>query len=184
MAGGLAAPLDRLRDGLLDLLAHLEAGFDFADEDLPFIDRRELVGQLDDAAAERRRIARPDGRPRRRRRSAVRVVLVGRPNTGKSSLFNALLRTAAALVSRAAGHDPRLPDRRIDLDGVECQLIDTAGIEPRAAECDIRRAAHTATIAAMAAGRRAASVPRFHPAAGRLGARSKRPPATAGRSSF
>ena len=37
LAGGLAAPLRRLRDELLELLAHLEAGFDFADEDLPFI---------------------------------------------------------------------------------------------------------------------------------------------------
>ena len=50
LAGGLARPLHRLRDALLDLLAHLEAGFDFADEDLAFITREELDRRL--AAAE------------------------------------------------------------------------------------------------------------------------------------
>ncbi len=49
LAGGLSRPLDQLRDALLELLAHVEAGFDFADEDLPFITREELDRQLADA---------------------------------------------------------------------------------------------------------------------------------------
>ena len=43
LAGGLAGPLNRLRDSLLEMLAHLEAGFDFADEDLPFITSEQLL---------------------------------------------------------------------------------------------------------------------------------------------
>ena len=52
LAGGLADPLRRLRGDLLELLAHLEAGLDFADEDLPFITADDLLRQLDAAAAE------------------------------------------------------------------------------------------------------------------------------------
>ncbi|MEX1225021.1 MAG: tRNA uridine-5-carboxymethylaminomethyl(34) synthesis GTPase MnmE, partial [Pirellulales bacterium] len=46
LAGGLSGPLDQLRDRLLDLLAHLEAGLDFAEEDIEFITAEELAGQL------------------------------------------------------------------------------------------------------------------------------------------
>ncbi|MGA2620512.1 MAG: GTPase [Thermoguttaceae bacterium] len=146
LAGGLAAPLGRLRDGLLDLLADLEAGFDFADEDLPFLDRRELVGRLDDAAGELDRLlsrmaVRGDAAQR------FRVVLVGRPNTGKSSLLNALAPATAALVSEQPGTTRDYLTADVDLDGLACRLIDTAGIAPpSAAECDIRRAAQAAAV--------------------------------------
>ena len=52
LAGGLARPLHRLRDSLLDLLAHVEAGFDFADEDLTFVTWQELDRRLAEAQAE------------------------------------------------------------------------------------------------------------------------------------
>jgi tRNA modification GTPase len=102
LAGGLATPLNGLRDALLELLAHLEAGFDFADEDLSFIDREQLDAQLADAAQVVDRVARQMG-TRSESTMLSRVVLVGRPNTGKSSLFNALATRAQALVSRQAG---------------------------------------------------------------------------------
>ena len=60
---------------------------------------------------------------------AVRAVLIGRPNAGKSSLFNALARDAGALVSELPGTTRDYLTAEIDLDGVKCQLIDTAGIE-------------------------------------------------------
>ena len=65
LAGGLARPLHRLRDDLLDLLAHVEAGFDFADEDLPFITREELDRRLAEAESQRGRRRAADGLPRR-----------------------------------------------------------------------------------------------------------------------
>jgi len=133
LAGGLAGPLRLLRDNLLELLAHLEAGFDFADEDLPFITAEDLLRQLAAATAHVDQL----GKKLAFRGEAavrVRVVLVGRPNTGKSSLFNALLGHAGAMVSDRPGTTRDYLTAELDLDGLKCQLIDTAGIEERLLE--------------------------------------------------
>jgi tRNA modification GTPase len=148
LAGGLARPLHRLRDDLLDLLAHVEAGFDFADADLPFVTREELHRRLADAesqvaAVERQMISRAEPV------DAVQAVLIGRPNTGKSSLFNALAGSAPALVSHHPGTTRDYLTAELDLDGVRCRLIDTAGMrEPLAAsraEIAVEQAAQLAS---------------------------------------
>ncbi|MGA7700872.1 MAG: GTPase [Thermoguttaceae bacterium] len=148
LAGGLARPLHRLRDDLLDLLADLEAGFDFTDEDLPFIAREQLDCRLADAenqvaAVERQMDSRSETV------DMVQAVLLGRPNTGKSSLFNALAGKSAALVSHQPGTTRDYLTAELDLDGVKCRLIDTAGLpQPLAvshAEGTIERAAQLAT---------------------------------------
>jgi tRNA modification GTPase len=133
LAGGLAKPLDRLRDSLLDLLAHLEAGFDFADEDLAFISPEELSAQIHHARREVRALL---DRMASRSLAAelVRVVLTGRPNTGKSSLFNALARGAGAIVSDQPGTTRDYLTAEIDLAGVKCLLIDTAGVVCQASD--------------------------------------------------
>ena len=126
LAGGLARPLHRLRNKLLDLLAQVEAGFDFADEDLAFITREELDRQLAEAESDAAAILRQVD-SRHESSPGVRAVLVGRPNTGKSSLFNALAGDRAALVSDHPGTTRDYLTAELDLDGVKCQLIDTAG---------------------------------------------------------
>ncbi len=128
LAGGLAGPLHALRDGLLDLLAHLEAGFDFADEDLPFITADQLRRQLAEALGHVARLARQMD-CREETAGAIRAVLVGWPNTGKSSLFNALAGDADALVCQRPGTTRDYLTADLDLDGVKCQLIDTAGLQ-------------------------------------------------------
>jgi len=126
LAGGLAAPLVALRGFLLDLLAHLEAGFDFADEDLAFLAPGELERQL---AAASDRLERLTGKLDARDVTSprVRVVLAGRPNVGKTRLFNALS-GADALVSPQPGTTRDYLTAELDLDGVRCLLIDTAGV--------------------------------------------------------
>lgn len=126
LAGGLAGPLQALRANLLDLLAHLEAGLDFIEEDIQFILPDQLQRELSAAAASvaalaERMTARSESGP------AIRAVLVGSPNVGKSSLFNALLEHAAALVSPQAGTTRDYLCARLDLDGLVCELLDTAG---------------------------------------------------------
>jgi len=144
LAGGLAVPLGRLRDGLLDLLADLEAGLDFADEDLPFISCEELSERLAAAAAEVQRLL---GQMASRSEAAdrTRVVLFGWPNTGKSSLFNALA-GGTALVSDHPGTTRDYLTAELDLGGARCLLVDTAGLEPesRVPHDPVRRAAQAA----------------------------------------
>jgi tRNA modification GTPase len=144
LAGGLAGPLRRLRNDLLELLAHLEAGFDFADEDLPFITADELLSQLRAASSQVDELVK---KLAFRGESAgwVRVALVGPPNVGKSSLFNVLAGRQGAIVSEIAGTTRDYLTAELDLDGVKCELIDTAGID----ESPVRAGAATVDVAAQ-----------------------------------
>lgn len=142
LAGGLATPLRQLREMLVELLVHLEAGFDFADEDLPFLEPEHLQSQLN---ASRMQIGRIAERMTARRESSsiVSVVLTGPPNAGKSSLFNALAADVGALVSDTPGTTRDYLCASLDLEGVACRLIDTAGIASDVEDqtCHIDRAA-------------------------------------------
>lgn len=129
LAGGLAGPLQQLRDRLLDLLAHVEAGLDFVDEDLEFIAPAELRRQLNDAADALTRLAEQLA-SRGHADEQFRVVLTGWPNVGKSSLLNALVGQPAALVSPQAGTTRDYLTRTVNLGGLDCRLIDTAGWAP------------------------------------------------------
>jgi tRNA modification GTPase len=142
LAGGLAEPLRNLRETLIELLAHLEAGFDFADEDLPFLEADELRRQLAEARRDIEGIA-ERMTARRESGTTVQVVLTGPPNAGKSSLFNALARDVGALVSDVPGTTRDYLFADLDLDGVTCRLIDTAGVASDGGQgaCHIDRAA-------------------------------------------
>jgi tRNA modification GTPase len=130
LAGGLAAPLAELRDKLLDLLARLEADLDFPDEDIPAVEVAELDEQLSAAATLIAGLL--EKMQQRLDTTAVpRAVLVGYPNAGKSSLFNALAGHQAALISHLPGTTRDYLTVELDLDGLRCLLVDTAGIEPQ-----------------------------------------------------
>lgn len=126
LAGGLATPLTRLRNELLDLLAHLEAGLDFVDEDIEFISADELNRRLQEAHEEVARLA-EQMESRGEARDGVRAVLIGAANVGKTSLYNALA-GQTALVSPQAGTTRDYLCTRLDLNGIVCELVDTAGV--------------------------------------------------------
>ncbi|HTU24277.1 MAG TPA: GTPase [Pirellulales bacterium] len=127
LAGGLAGPLAALRDLLLDLLARLEAALDFAAEDIELITAAEIAAELSAAIERTGAVADQIGR-RRASTDAVRIVLIGLPNAGKSSLFNALA-GGRAIVSDQPGTTRDYLTAHSDFGGVSCELIDTAGIE-------------------------------------------------------
>ncbi len=127
LAGGLAHPLQQLRHSLLDLLACLEAGFDFADEDLEFITPAELDRRLVEAQNGIEAVLQ-QAASRGEAADSVVVVLTGRPNAGKSSLFNVLAGRRAALVSAQPGTTRDYLTTDLDLEGVQCRLVDTAGM--------------------------------------------------------
>jgi tRNA modification GTPase len=128
LAGNLARPLSQLREQLLELLAHLEAGLDFVEEDIEFVSRRDLAVQLDAAASQIAATIAQLG-ARRRGDTLPCVVLTGWPNVGKSSLFNALAGDAKALVSGEPGTTRDYLSATLDLAGLNCRLIDSAGHE-------------------------------------------------------
>jgi tRNA modification GTPase len=128
LAGGLAAPLDNIRNHLLDALAHLEAGLDFAEEDIEFITVDELVRLVSEAirqvAAVLDQIAQ-----RYQNSERPRVVLHGLPNVGKSSLLNALVGRERSIVADVAGTTRDYVTAEVQLGQLLCDVVDTAGVE-------------------------------------------------------
>ena len=126
LAGGISHEIARLRSELLDLLADLEAGLDFVDEDIEFVSREQLLERV--AVAQRTTSDLCDQATRRLLSSSrPRVVLAGRPNAGKSTLLNALTGQSAALVSAISGTTRDYLCVPLDREGLHVDLIDTAG---------------------------------------------------------
>ncbi len=129
LSGGLTQPLAALRELLIDLLAELEAGLDFVDEDIEFVTAAEIAAKAASAAASVDQLL-AQMTARTLTADALRVVLWGSPNAGKSSLFNALAAGQQAIVSEIAGTTRDYLTATVDLDGLRCELVDTAGAEP------------------------------------------------------
>jgi tRNA modification GTPase len=127
LRGELAREVEGARSVLLGLLAHVEAGIDFVDEDISFVQREELSQAIEHAASviEKLETTARDGRMLR---EGARVVIIGRPNVGKSSLMNRLLRQERAIVTPVPGTTRDVIEESVDFDGVLVRFVDTAGI--------------------------------------------------------
>lgn len=127
LKGELSEKYEDWRIRLLGLLAHAEAAIDFSDEDLPEGFEGAILPGLSELAGEiRAHLA--DRRIGEQIRSGFRIVILGAPNVGKSSLLNALAREEAAIVSAEAGTTRDVIELRIDLGGYAASLADTAGL--------------------------------------------------------
>lgn len=128
LGGDLSTPLLRLRNRLLDDLADLEAGLDFVEEDIEFVNRGEFISRLQSGL---QLVADLLAQSYRRAASNVtqKVILAGLPNAGKSSLFNRLAGESHAIVSSQAGTTRDFLKAEIESAGHTLTLIDTAGWE-------------------------------------------------------
>jgi tRNA modification GTPase len=127
LEGTLTARIKALDSRLLDLVARLEASLDFPDEGYHFIEPHAIACAVSGVIEELDELVRESARGRMIRDGAM-VVIAGRPNVGKSSLFNALLGQARAIVTETAGTTRDLVTETCDLDGLKVTLVDTAGV--------------------------------------------------------
>jgi len=161
LEGELGRLYEYWREQLVGMLAELEAAIDFPDEDLP----AGLIDKVRDGiAALRREIAAHLGDAHRgeRLRDGLSVALVGPPNSGKSSIFNYLVKRDAAIVSAVAGTTRDVIEAHLDIGGYPVILADTAGLRLSADEIEsegVRRAIARARAADLWIGLLDASAP-------------------------
>lgn len=127
LRGGLSVEIDRMREALIHLLAHVEAAIDFTEEELAFIQPQELAADLQQTIEELSRLA-DSCREGRILREGVTAAIIGRPNVGKSSLLNSLLRTDRAIVTPVPGTTRDVLEEVLNIRGVPVRLFDTAGV--------------------------------------------------------
>lgn len=133
MDGALFRLYEGWTDRLAKVLALMEADLDFSDQDLPDDLLLKVRPDLSGLALELRRHL-DDGHRGERLRDGIHLVVLGRPNAGKSSLVNALARREVAIVSPLAGTTRDIIEVHLDLGGYPVIVSDTAGLRPEQVE--------------------------------------------------
>jgi tRNA modification GTPase len=151
LEGTLTDRIAEIDADLFDLTAKLEASLDFPDEGYHFVDAGEASAAVRTIEHAIGTLLCEAGRGRLIREGA-RVAIGGKPNVGKSSLFNALLRTGRAIVTAIPGTTRDLVTETADIDGLRLELVDTAGVHDTTDEVEsegvarARRAWETADL--------------------------------------
>ncbi len=142
LEGGLSKRVREMRAKILDMLALLEVELDFSEEDIEFATRaerervlRDLIGDCDTLVQTYRQ--------GRLLREGLRAAIVGPTNSGKSTLFNALVEEERAIVSPHPGTTRDVIEARLDMGGFEVILLDTAGVRESTEEIEKEGIART-----------------------------------------
>jgi tRNA modification GTPase len=138
-AASLSGAFSREVHGLMDRITHLrmlvEATLDFPEEEIDFLEKANARGQLAEIRAQLEATLN-SARQGALLREGLKVVLVGEPNVGKSSLLNALAGAEVAIVTPIAGTTRDRVSETIQIDGVPLVVIDTAGLRDAADEVE------------------------------------------------
>jgi tRNA modification GTPase len=151
LAGNLSRPLEQMRGTILDLLADVEAGLDFVDEDIEFISDQVLIRRLTEIEQDLQATCQAM-RTRGGGGAQSTIALRGEPNAGKSSLINCLVDLQVAIVADEAGTTRDAVTIDLEIDGQQVTMIDTAGMEEseseisRQSQDQARRAAAEANL--------------------------------------
>jgi len=127
LEGVLSAKVNELKDKILDSLAEIEANLDFPEEDIDSLAQNRLKEAAELVEKELSRLI-ESYETGRMFRDGVRMVILGKPNVGKSSVLNCLLETQRAIVSPIAGTTRDFIEERLNVNGIPFVVTDTAGI--------------------------------------------------------
>ena len=135
MGGALSRRVAPIKQSLVELIALLEAGIDFAEDDVEVTPGTEIARRIAEVTGPLRAL---EGSFARGRivHDGLTLAIVGRPNVGKSSLFNQLVERDRAIVTATPGTTRDLVTERISLDGIPLELVDTAGLRETAEEVE------------------------------------------------
>ena len=131
LTGGLAAHLEPMEESLKSLYLKIEARLEFSEDGIPPLDLPKFEKELGEVQKELERLLKSYAQGKVLR-EGVTVALVGPPNSGKSSLLNAILGTNRAIVTPLAGTTRDVVEGELRLGGVKVRLFDTAGIREAA----------------------------------------------------
>ncbi len=135
MKGGFSAKLNHLRGLLIHFVSLIELENDFAEEDVEFADRTQLNTIIDDVDKHLTELIQ-SFKYGNVIKNGVPVAIVGRPNSGKSTLLNTLLNENRAIVSEIAGTTRDTIEEVVNIDGVQFRFIDTAGLRKTSDEIE------------------------------------------------
>ncbi len=135
MGGALSRRVQPVKQALVELIALLEAGIDFAEDDVDVTPQGEIVTKIDTIAPGLEELAGSFERGRLVH-NGLTLAIVGRPNVGKSSLFNRLLERERAIVTAIPGTTRDLVTERLAVGGIPVEVVDTAGLRAGADEVE------------------------------------------------
>jgi tRNA modification GTPase len=127
MGGALSRRVAPVKQDLVELIALMEAGIDFAEDDVDVTPQQEIARRIEEIAMPLTALEASFSRGRIVH-DGLTLAIVGRPNAGKSSLFNRLVERDRAIVTPTPGTTRDTVSERISLDGIPLELVDTAGL--------------------------------------------------------
>lgn len=135
LGGALSMRIKPIKQQLVELIAILEAGVDFAEDDIDVIADPDILVRID-AVKVPLHLIESSFAHGRLVHTGLTIAIVGRPNTGKSSIFNRIVMRDRAIVTSQPGTTRDLVTERLSLAGIPVELIDTAGLRDAADEAE------------------------------------------------